>query len=177
MNWNIDTAHSHVDFSVKHLGIATVRGRFRTFGGSARTDANGALVGFSADIDAASIETGVDQRDAHLRSADFFDTEHHPNMHFESTAITPLGGRQYRADGTLSMRGETKPVTLDIELTDAVKDPWGNTKIGATATGKIRRSEWGLTWNQVLEVGGLMVSDDVKIALEVEGSGSSNNNN
>lgn len=170
MNWNIDTAHSHVEFSVRHLGIATVKGRFRTFGGTAVTDASGNLLRITAEIDPASLETGVEQRDAHLRSADFFDVQAHPAMRFESTSVTPLGDRRYRADGNLTMHGVAKPVSLEVELAAPIKDPWGAMRVGATAAGRIKRSEWGLTWNQVLELGGFAVSDDVKILLEVEAS-------
>lgn len=170
MNWNIDTAHSHVEFSVRHLGIATVKGKFRTFGGAAITDESGALVRVTADIDPASLETGVEQRDVHLRSADFFDVQTHPVMRFESTSVAPLGDRHYRADGNLTMHGVAKPVSLEVELAEPIKDPWGATRVGATAAGRIKRSDWGLTWNQALEFGGFAVSDDVKILLEIEAS-------
>lgn len=170
MNWNIDTAHSHVEFSVRHLGIATVKGRFRTFGGTAYTNESGILERITADIDPSSLETGVEQRDTHLRSPDFFDVQAHPTMRFESTSVTPIGERLYRADGNLTMHGMAKPVSLEVELAEPIKDPWGATRVGATATGRIKRSEWGLTWNQVLELGGFAVSDDVKITLEIEAS-------
>jgi polyisoprenoid-binding protein YceI len=172
MNWNLDTAHSHVEFAVRHLGISTVKGRFRTFDGVATTDSSGNLVKFSATIDASSIDTGAAQRDAHLRSPDFFDVESHPEMRFESSRIEPLGSDKFRAHGELTMRGKPHPVALDVELEPPVKDPYGNTKLGATAVGRIRRSDWGLTWNQALETGGLLVSDDVKIVLEVQGAAS-----
>ena len=169
MNWNIDTAHSYVEFSVRHLGISTVKGRFKTFGGAALTDEAGNLKQFSAEIDPASIDTGAEKRDEHLRSPDFFDAQSFPKMQFTSSSITPLGGQRYRAEGTLTMHGVAKPVTLEVELEQTVKDPWGNTKLGATATGRIKRSDWGLTWNQALETGGFLVSDDVKLVLEIQG--------
>ena len=165
MNWNLDPAHSYVEFSVRHLGISTVKGRFRTFGGTATTDATGNLVEISADVDPASIDTGTEQRDVHLRSADFFDVQAHPKMRFTSTSVTPLGDGRYRADGTLSMHGTEKPVSLEVELGQPVKDPFGNTKLAASASGRIKRSDWGLTWNQALEAGGFLVSDEVKLAF------------
>jgi polyisoprenoid-binding protein YceI len=168
--WNLDTDHSHVEFAVKHLGISTVKGRFKTFAGSATTTPEGALVAFAADINSASIDTGSEQRDGHLKSADFFDVESHPAMRFESTAVTPHGDGRFRAEGTLTMRGVSQPITLEIELGAPAKDPWGNTKIAAAATGKIKRSDWGLTWNAALETGGLLVSDEVKLSFEVQGA-------
>ena len=170
MNCNIDTAHSHVEFSVRHLGISTVRGRFRTFGGHAQTDDAGRLVQITAEIDPASLDTGVTQRDTHLRSPDFFDVASFPRMHFASIRVEPIGDHRYRAEGELTMHGVKKPVTLEVELAAPIQDPWGKPRLGATATGRIKRSDWGLTWNQALETGGFVVSDDVKIALEVEGA-------
>lgn len=166
--WNLDTDHSHVEFAVKHLGISTVKGRFKTFAGTATTNAHGELIAFSADINAASIDTGSEQRDTHLKSPDFFDVEQFNALKFESTTITPLGGSRFKAEGTLTMRGVVQPVTLELELGSPAKDPWGNTKIAAEATGKIKRSDWGLTWNAALETGGLLVSDEVKLSFDVQ---------
>jgi polyisoprenoid-binding protein YceI len=167
-NWNLDTDHSHVEFAVKHLGISTVKGRFKTFAGQATTNANGELIAFTADINAASIDTGSEQRDTHLKSPDFFDVEQYHALTFASTTITPLGGSRYQAEGTLTMRGIVQPVTLELELGSPAKDPWGNTKLAAEATGKIKRSDWGLTWNAALETGGLLVSDEVKLSFDVQ---------
>jgi polyisoprenoid-binding protein YceI len=166
--WNLDTDHSHVEFAVRHLGISTVKGRFKTFAGQAATDADGHLTAFNAEINVASIDTGSEQRDGHLRSGDFFETEQFPAMTFASTAITPLGGREYKAEGHLTIKGVTKPVTLTVELAEPAKDPWGNTKIAAEAKGKLVRSEFGLTWNAALETGGVLVSDEVKLSFDVQ---------
>ncbi len=166
--WNLDTDHSLVEFSVRHLGISTVKGRFKTFAGQATTDANGTLSAFSADINVASIDTGSEQRDGHLRSGDFFETEQFPAMRFESTVITPLGGRAYTAEGQLTIRSVTRPVTLTVELGEPAKDPWGNTKLAAEARGKLIRSDFGLTWNAALETGGVLVSDEVKLSFDVQ---------
>lgn len=166
--WNLDTDHSHVEFAVKHLGISTVKGRFKTFKGAATTTPEGALVSFAADVDTASIDTGSEQRDAHLRSGDFFDVAAFPVMRFESTNITPLGAGRFAAQGTLTIRGVTHPVSLELEMGAPAKDPWGNTKIAAEATGRIKRSEWGLTWNAALEAGGVLVSDEVKLSFDVQ---------
>jgi polyisoprenoid-binding protein YceI len=166
--WNLDTDHSHVEFSVKHLGISTVKGRFKTFNGQATTNEAGELVSFAADINPASIDTGSEQRDTHLKSPDFFDVETYSTMRFESTSIAPLGEGRFKAEGTLTMRGVSQPVTIELELGSPAKDPWGNTKIAAEATGKIKRSSWGLTWNAALETGGLLVSDEVKLSFDVQ---------
>lgn len=167
-NWNLDTDHSHVEFAVKHLGISTVKGRFKTFAGQATTNANGELIAFTADINAASIDTGSEQRDTHLKSADFFDVEQFNALTFASTTITPLGDSRFKAEGTLTMRGIVQPVTLELEIGQPAKDPWGNTKLAAEATGKIKRSDWGLTWNAALETGGFLVSDEVKLSFDVQ---------
>jgi polyisoprenoid-binding protein YceI len=168
MRWNIDPAHSVVEFGVKHLGIATVKGRFRKFQGTAETDPSGVLRSLDVSIDPASIDTNVEQRDAHLRSADFFDVEHYPEMTFRSRAITPAGQGTYRVEGDLTMRGVTRPVTLLVEAERPLTDPWGNTRIAARASGTLNRKNWGLAWNQVLETGGFVVGDEVKVNLEVE---------
>ncbi len=168
--WNLDPDHSLVEFAVKHLGISTVKGRFKTFNGVATTNDAGELVSFAADIDPASIDTGAPQRDTHLRSPDFFDVETHRTMRFESTAIAPAGDGRFTAEGSLTMRGASQPVVLETELGSPAKDPWGNTKLAASAAGRIKRSAWGLTWNAALETGGLLVSDEVKLSFDVQGA-------
>ena len=167
MQWTIDTAHTNVEFAVKHMAISTVRGRFKTFSGSIETDEQGRPTSVEATIDAASIDTGTPDRDQHLRSADFFDVANHPELTFRSTRVTPTASG-YELEGDLTIRGVTRPVTLAVEVGSPVKDPWGNQRIAASATTTISRKEWGLTWNQVLEFGGVMVSDEVKITLDVE---------
>ena len=165
--WAADLNHSSVEFAVKHLVISTVKGRFGKFSASITTD-DAILTGIRAEIDPASISTGIDPRDEHLRSPDFFDVATFPTMSFVSTKITAKGNGEYLVDGELSMRGETKPVTFQVEVEGTeIRDPWGNRRVGATAVGKLSRKEWGLTWNQALEFGGVAVSDDVKFTLNI----------
>jgi polyisoprenoid-binding protein YceI len=165
--WTADLAHSSVEFAVKHLVISTVKGRFAKYAASITT-LDGVLTGITAEIDPASIDTGIDQRDVHLRSPDFFDIEKFPTMSFVSGEIIAKGDGEYTVHGTLSMRGETKPVTFQVEVEGGeIKDPWGNRRVGATATGKLSRKEWGLIWNQALEFGGMAVSDEVKFTFNI----------
>ncbi len=166
--WNIDASHTILEFAIKHMAISTVKGRFKALSGSIQTSEVGVLEKVDVVIDANSIDTNDAQRDGHLKSADFFDTEKNPTLEFKSTTITPKGGLEYSVTGDLTMNGVTKPVTLDVETVAPIKDPWGLQRTAATGTGKISRKEWGLTWSQTLEFGGLLVGDDVKIALEVE---------
>lgn len=168
MHWNIDTTHSSVDFGVKHLGISTVRGRFREFTGSVELDEDGVLRGVAATIAAQSIDTGVEQRDNHLRSPDFFDAARFPTIEFRSTRIEALPQGRYRVTGDLTMRGQAHPVTFDVEAAQPVTDPWGNRRAAATVSGTLNRKTWGLTWNQVLEFGALAVGEEVKFTIDVE---------
>lgn len=167
MSLNLDTTHSSVEFSVRHMGLATVRGRFEDFTVDAEVNEQGEPTRVKAVIDAASINTGTADRDAHLRSADFFDVENYPSITFESTAIERRGDK-YVIEGDLTMRGVTKPASFEAEVSDFVKDPWGNPRLAAEATGKINRTDWGLTWNQVLEAGSLLVSEAVRFTLNVQ---------
>ena len=167
MQWKLDTTHTQVGFSVKHMAISTVRGRFSKFDGAGETDAGGKLTSATFTIDAASIDTNQEQRDAHLRSADFFDVEHHPTLTFESTRIMQQG-TDITIEGNFTMHGVTRPVILKGETAPTVKDPWGMQRTALTLEGKLNRKDWGLTWNQALELGGLMVSEDVKLSLELE---------
>ncbi len=165
--WTADLAHSGVEFAVKHLVVSTVKGRFAKFSATITTN-DGVLTGITAEIDPASINTGIDQRDAHLRSADFFDVEQYPVMTFTSREIVAKDAGEYTVQGELTMRGQTKPVTFQVEVDGSeIKDPWGNRRVGATATGKLSRKEWGLTWNQALEFGGVAVSDEVKFTFNI----------
>ena len=167
--WSIDPAHSHVEFAVKHLMISTVKGRFGGVRGTIRTDeADPARGQVEVEIDADSIDTKEAQRDAHLKSADFFDVEKFPKITFKSTQITDVDGDSFRLTGDLTIHGVTRPVTLDVTSEGRGKDPWGGERAGFSAKGKIKRSEFGLTWNQVLETGGFVVGDDIKIAIDVE---------
>lgn len=166
--WTIDPAHSEIGFKVKHLVISTVSGQFKTFEGTVESDKedfSDAKVKFSADID--SISTGNEQRDGHLKSPDFFDAENHAKLSFESTSFAPKGG-EYKLEGNLTLRGVTKPVTLDVEFGGVQNDMYGRTVAGFEIAGKIKRTEFGLQWNAVTEAGGVVVSDDVKLAINVE---------
>lgn len=168
MLWNLDPTHTTIEFSVKHLGIATVKGRFRTFNASAETAADGKLTSIEATIDANSIDTGVEQRDQHLRSPDFFDVATYPEIQFVSTGIKANGANESIVTGNLTLHGVTRPVSFTLEQGSAIKDPWGNQRIASTVTGKLNRKDWGLTWNQALELGGVMVSEEVKFTFEVQ---------
>ena len=168
MQWNLDTGHSSIEFGVRHMGISTVRGRFTKFEATPELNEAGILTGVSATIDVASVDTGVDQRDEHLRSPDFFDAAQYPTMEFRSTAVERRDGRSYRLTGDLTMKGVTHPVTLDVEVSEPVKDPWGNKRVAAEATGKLDRTAWGLQWNQMLEFGALLVSEEVRFTIAVQ---------
>lgn len=167
--WTIDPTHSNVEFSVRHLMIATVKGRFADVRGTVVQDeANPAASSADITVQVASIDTREPQRDAHLRSADFFDAEQHPTLTFRSTALrnrTPAG---FTLVGDLTIHGVTREVALDVTSEGRGRDPWGGERAGFSATTKIKRSDFGLTWNQLLETGGLAVSDEVKISLDVE---------
>jgi len=167
MKWNLDSTHTQVGFSVKHMAISTVRGRFSKFDGTGETDDTGRLTKATLHIDAASIDTNQEQRDAHLRSADFFDAEKFPTLTFESTGITQ-DGEDVTVTGNFTMHGVTKPLVLKGEAAPTVKDPWGMQRTALTLEGKLNRKDWGLGWNQALELGGLMVSEDVKLSIELE---------
>ncbi|HEX6488977.1 MAG TPA: YceI family protein [Candidatus Dormibacteraeota bacterium] len=166
--FSIDPSHSSIGFAVKHMMITTVRGQFREFGGTVELPDGGDTTKAQAEftIKTASIDTGVGPRDEHLRSGDFFDAAKHPELRYRSSHIESLGGGRYRADGELTMRGETRPVSLEVEVGERVRDPWGNERVGLSARGKLNRKEWGLNWNQGLETGGVLVSDEVKLEVE-----------
>ncbi len=166
--WVIDNAHSLAEFSVKHMMIATVKGRFTQMEGRIEADpADIPGAYFEGSVNVASINTADSARDDHLRSADFFDAENYPTLTFKSTKIEPAGDG-YKMTGELTIRGVTRPVTFDLEFEGTGKDPWGNEKIGFSATAKINRKDFGLTWNAVLETGGVLVGEQVKIELHLE---------
>ncbi len=165
--WSIDPAHSEVSFKVKHLVISTVTGFFKNFDGSAQAENDGfegASVSFAADVD--SIDTSQKDRDAHLKSADFFDAENYPKLTF-SGQIAKIGG-DYKLVGGLEIRGNKKEVELDVEFGGVVTDPWGQTKAGFEIEGKLSRKEFGLTWSAVTEAGSVVVSDQVRLHLSVQ---------
>jgi len=168
--WEIDPAHASVEFRVRHLMVAWVKGAFVDVAGTVEIDeADLAKSKLNVTIATASINTNNAKRDEHLRSADFFDTASFPAMTFVSKQIVAEGDQVRQVIGDLTIRGTTREVTLSVdELTPAIKDPWGNTRRGATATAQINRKDFGLTWNKALEAGGVAVGDEVKIALDVE---------
>jgi polyisoprenoid-binding protein YceI len=168
VQWNLDTSHTSLEFSVRHMAISNVRGRLAATSGVVETDGDGTLVAVRAVLDAASIATGEAQRDAHLRSPDFLDAEQHPELSFVSSEVKQLAANSFRVSGELGIRGQTKQVVLEVETTPAINDPWGMRRVAATATGKLSRKEWGLVWNQVLEMGSLLVGDEVKFVIDVE---------
>ena len=167
--WTIDPTHSTVEFAVRHLMITTVKGRFGAVSGTVVVD-DGSPGAAAADITIGvdSIDTREPQRDAHLRSADFFDVERHPTLTFRSRGVRDVRDAGFTLVGDLTIRGVMREVALDVEDGGRTKDPWGGQRAGYSATATIKRSDFGLTWNQVLETGGLAVSDEVKITLDVE---------
>jgi polyisoprenoid-binding protein YceI len=168
MRWNIDGSHSTAEFSVRHLMITNVKGRFGTVAGTVDYDAEKPEASqIDVTIDATSIDTRDEKRDGHLRSPDFFDVEKSPAITFKSTSVKKTDDG-FAATGDLTIRGVTKPVTLEVEgPSEPNKDPWGNTRIGASATTKINRKDFGLNWNTALEAGGVLVGEQVKISIEV----------
>jgi polyisoprenoid-binding protein YceI len=170
ITWKIDPAHSHAEFKVKHMMISNVKGSFSGLNGTLIEDtADPIRSQVEATIDISSISTGDEQRDAHLKSADFFHHEQHPVMTFKSTKIEKKGDEDYAVTGDLTVHGVTKPLTFAVEGPSAPsKDPWGNTRIGLSATTKINRKDFGLTWNAALETGGILVGEDVQITLDVQ---------
>lgn len=166
----IDPAHSNLQFSIRHLMVANVRGTFTGVHGTVTYDAaNPGQSQVEANVDVNTISTGDEKRDGHLKSPDFFNVAEFPEMTFRSTRIEKTGDGEFSVTGDLTIHGVTKPVTLKVEeVSEEAKDPWGATRIGASAKTKIKRSDFGLTWNAALETGGLMVGDDVKLDFELE---------
>lgn len=167
--WALDAAHSEVQFKVKHLVISTVTGTFKVFSGEVLAngdDFDGSSISFS--IDATSIDTNQADRDAHLKSDDFFATEKYPKIDFKSTSFTKTSGNNYKLVGDLTIRDITKQVELDAEFGGTMVDFYGNTKAGFDVTGKINRKEFGLMWNAVTEAGGVVVSDEIKLHINVQ---------
>lgn len=167
--WTVDAAHSNVEFSVRHLMISTVKGRFGGVAGSVVIDeAHPGKSSLDITIDVSTIDTREAQRDAHLRSSDFFDAETFPSMTFRSTRVDRIAEHELKVVGDLTIRNQTRPVVLDVTAEGRGKDPWGGDRAGFSAVGKIKRSDFGLTWNQILETGGVAVGDEVKIAIDAE---------
>jgi polyisoprenoid-binding protein YceI len=169
-NWILDPSHSKVEFKVKHMMISNVSGHFNRFDAQVETEGEDfmtAKVVFTADID--SIDTGSEQRDGHLKSVDFFDAANFPQLKFVPTKYENVDNDgDYEVYGDLTIRGITKPVKLDVEFGGVIKDPWGATRAGFTVTGKINRKDFGLTWSGVTETGSLVVSDEVRLHVDLE---------
>lgn len=167
--WAIDPAHSEIQFKVKHLVISTVTGYFRSFEGSVEStndDFEGARIRFSADVN--SIDTNNEQRDGHLKSDDFFGAEQFPKLQFESSSFKKLSGDAYELKGTITLKGVSKEITLAVELGGKAVDPYGNQKAGFEINGKLNRKDFGLNWDAVTEAGGIVVSDEVRLHLNVQ---------
>lgn len=169
--WAVDPAHSSIDFAIRHMMVSKVKGTFHTFEANIDADPEdltAATVEFSIDVN--SVDTRNQDRDNHLRSADFFDVENHPKMTFKSTQFTKKSPGEYEVTGDLTIRGTTCPETFIVSYEGSGKDPWGNEKVGFEAHGSISRSEYGLTWNAALETGGVLVADQVQISLDIQAS-------
>jgi len=163
-----DPSHSEVGFSVRHL-LSRTRGRFGKFTAEIRLDrARPERSSVTFEVDPASIDTRQPDRDAHLRSGDFFDIEHHPVVRFTSSSMEPAGGEHYRVEGTLELRGVRKPLVLDVEYHGVAKDPWGSERAGFSTSAKLDRKEFGMVWNAALETGGLLLGDEVQLTLDLE---------
>ena len=168
-SWEIDPAHSNVQFGVRHMMISTVRGKFTKFTATATGDEKDAAhAGVQASIDVASIDTGDEKRDAHLKSPDFFDAETFPTITFKSTKVEAAGDRRFKLHGDLTMHGVTKPVVLDVEATAEVKGMRGETRAGARATTKVNRKDFGISWSKSMDGGGVVVGDEVEVTIDVE---------
>jgi polyisoprenoid-binding protein YceI len=166
--WTIDPSHSHLEFGVRHLMISTVKGRFADFSGIIQLDpADLTTAKLDVTVNTASIDTRTADRDSHLRSADFFDVETYPTLTYAGRRVEKVGDG-YRVVGDLTIRGVTREVPLAVSLEGEVKDPWGNQRMAFAATTKINRADFGLVWNAALETGGVVVSDEVKISIDVE---------
>jgi polyisoprenoid-binding protein YceI len=165
--WEVDTAHSIVEFSARHLMVARVKGRFGSFKGSLHIAEDRLQSSVEASVDLASVDTGDEKRDAHLRSPDFFDVERYPEMTLVSTGIRPKDDH-YVLSADVTVRGVTRPVDFELEFHGVTTDPWGGSRAGFTAVAEVNRKDWGLEWNVPLDGGGVLVSDKVKITLEVE---------
>ncbi|MDQ6418750.1 YceI family protein [Paenibacillus sp. LHD-117] len=167
--WAVDASHSAVDFSVRHMMIAKVKGTFHAFESNIVADENDLTTAeISFKIDLSSVDTRNGDRDAHLKSGDFFDIEKFPTLDFQATSITKSGEGEYEVTGDVTLHGVTRSETFEVTFEGSGKDPWGNTKAGFSASGSIKRSDYGLTYNAALETGGVLIGDEVKISLEIE---------
>lgn len=170
ITWKLDPAHSHAEFKVRHMMISNVKGNFSGLTGTlTEHTVDSSLSTIEASVPVTTVSTGDPQRDGHLKSADFFESDKYPEMTFKSTRVEKKGAEEYAVTGDLTIHGVTKPVTFAVEGPTAPgKDPWGNTRIGISATTKINRKDFGLNWNAALETGGILVGEEVQITLEAQ---------
>ena len=169
IKWVIDPTHSEIGYKVKHMMFTNVSGKFQNFNASIETngdDFENAQIEFSGDIN--SVTTGNADRDGHLLSPDFFDAEQFPKITFEATSFKKIDEGDFTLTGNLSLHGVTKAITLETEFSGLMQDPWGNTKAGLSLTGKINRKDWNLNWNSALETGGVLVGEEVKLAIDLQ---------
>lgn len=166
--WAIDPTHSEVQFKVKHLVITTVTGQFGEFSGSIEANETFETINANFEAEISSISTNNEQRDGHLKSADFFDAENHPKLTFKSTSLEKKEGNDFNLIGEISIRGTVKPITLSVIYEGTATDPWGNVKAGFEINGKINRHDFGLTWGALTEAGGAVVSDEVKLHANIQ---------
>ncbi len=167
--WAIDATHSEVHFKVKHMMVSNVTGMFKTFNATVETqgdDISTAKIHFTADID--SISTNNEQRDGHLKTGDFFDAENHPQIIFDGEKLEKTDGDNYKLHGSLNMRGVSKQIVLNVEYGGLVQDPWGNTRVGFSVTGKINRKDYGVNFSMISETGGILLGEEVSISANVE---------
>jgi polyisoprenoid-binding protein YceI len=165
--YDVDPNHTSLGFAGKHMMVTTVRGRFKDFTGQVEVEDDDPTTAVATlAIKVASVDTGQEMRDNHLRSADFFDAEHYPEMTYNSTGVESQGGNRYRVTGDLTIKDQTRPLTLDVEVEERFTDPFGNDRVGVEAKGRLNRKDWGLGWNQILEAGRLLVGDEIKIEIE-----------
>lgn len=165
----VDSAHSNVGFSVKHLAVSNVKGNFKTYDGNFSFDEKTKqITKLEGVVDVATVDTGIAKRDDHLKSADFFDAAKFPKMSFVMTKFIP--GKKPKVEGKLTIKDVTKPVVFDVEIGGAATDPWGVKKAGFALSGQINRKDFGLTWNKVLETGSLAIGEEVKLAIDIEGN-------
>ena len=165
--FNFDSAHTEIGFSARHLMVTRVRGNFNSFTGTATSEENLQNAKINVDIDVASIETGNKDRDEHLRSSDFFEADKFPTITFESTDVKAKNDTTLAVTGDLTIKGVTKEITIDFDFTGEVTDPWGNTRVGFEGEANIDRKDFGLTWNQAIDGGGMMVSEKIGMSFDI----------
>jgi polyisoprenoid-binding protein YceI len=165
--WAVDPKHSTVEFQVKHMGIANVKGKFNEFAGTLEIGDDLATAKASGTVKVASVDTNEEQRDAHLRSADFFDAETYPELSFAATAIEPVDEETFRIAGDLTLHGITRPITLEAVVQGTDRDPWGNDRVGLEVVGQLKRSDYDMKFNQALGSGNMLVGDKVKLVLDI----------